>query len=129
MVNYERLEAWQLAHRLALAVYASTEPWPKSERYELTAQVRRAALSIPTNIAEGSTRFGPREFRRFLDIALGSPAELSYLLLFARDRKLLQHNEWKVLDAARDQVGKATWGLLQSSGKGDAAQRTRVSAA
>ena len=118
MINYERLQAWQLAHRLALAIYTSTEYWPRSERYELTAQVRRAVLSIPTNIAEGSTRHGPREFRRFLDIAIGSLAELSYLILFARDRGLLKENEWKDLDTARDRVGKATWGLLRSLREG-----------
>jgi four helix bundle protein len=82
------------------------------------AQVRRAALSIPANIAEGSTRYGPRELRRFLDIALGSLAELSYLMLFTRDRGLLQHDQWKVLDAARDRVGKAAWGLLRSIREG-----------
>jgi four helix bundle protein len=118
MVNYERIEAWRLAHRLALTVYASTEPWPKSERYELTAQVRRAALSIPANIAEGSNRYGPREFRRFLDIALGSLAELSYLILFARDRGLLKEGEWEGLDAARERVAKTLWGLLRSIREG-----------
>jgi four helix bundle protein len=82
----------------------------RSERYELTAQVRRAVLSIPTNIAEGSTRHGPREFRRFLDIAIGSLAELSYLILFARDRGLLRENEWNDLDIARDRVGKGYLG-------------------
>ena len=118
MVNYQRIEAWQLAHRLALDIYTSTDYWPRSERYELTAQVRRAVLSIPTNIAEGSTRHGPREFRKFLDIAIGSLGELSYLILFARDRGLLVENVWKALDTARDRVGKATWGLLQSIREG-----------
>jgi four helix bundle protein len=118
MVTYERIQAWQLAHRLALDVYASSSHWPTSERYELTAQVRRAALSVPTNIAEGGARHGPREFRRFLDIALGSLAELSYLLLFARDRGVVQHAEWKELDVARDRAGKATWGLLRSIREG-----------
>ena len=62
---------------------------PQAERFGLTIQVRRAALSVPTNIAEGAAKRGSREFRRFLDIALGSLAELSYLLRFSRDYGLL----------------------------------------
>jgi len=83
MIAYERLEAWRRAHTLALEVFAATDLWPKTERYGLTAQTRRAALSISTNIAEGSAKRGGREFGRFLDIALGSLAELRYLLRFS----------------------------------------------
>jgi four helix bundle protein len=72
MVPYERFDAWKIAHQLALEVYAITERWPANERFGLTAQVRRAALSAPTNIAEGSAKRGSRELRRYLDIALGS---------------------------------------------------------
>jgi hypothetical protein len=52
---FERLEAWRVAHELALAVFAQTDRWPRTELYGVTAQVRRAALSVPTNIAEGGT--------------------------------------------------------------------------
>lgn len=89
MKPYERLEAWRQAHRLALVAYEATERFPRNELFGLTSQIRRAALSVPTNIAEGSAKRGRREFGRYLDIALGSLAELSYLLLFARDRGLL----------------------------------------
>jgi four helix bundle protein len=89
MVPYERFDAWKVAHQLALQVYTETERWPINERYGLTAQVRRAALSAPTNIAEGSAKRGPRELRRYLDIALGSLSEVSYLLRFSRDRCIL----------------------------------------
>ena len=71
------------------AIYSSTEGWPKRELYGLTAQTRRAALSVPTNIAEGAAKRGPRELRRYLDIALGSLSELSYLLFFSKERGLL----------------------------------------
>jgi hypothetical protein len=84
MIAHERFEAWKWAHRLALEVYAATDRWPRSEMYGLTSQARRAAISIPTNIAEGAARHGRREFARFLNISLGSLAELSYLLLFSR---------------------------------------------
>ena len=56
MVPYERFDAWKMAHQLALQVYKVTESWPVSERYGLTIQIRRAALSAPTNIAEGSAK-------------------------------------------------------------------------
>jgi len=126
MLQHEKIEAWRLAHRLALDVYAATDHWPKAERYELTGQVRRAALSIPTNIAEGSGRYGAQELRRFLNIALGSLAELAYLLCFARDRGLLTTGEWESIEGQRNRVGKATWGLLKSIAEGRSRNRRSV---
>ena len=113
MMPYEKYEAWKVSHSLALEVYQVTEQWPKSELYGLTAQTRRAALSVPTNIAEGAAKFGPREFRRYLDISLGSLSELSYLLLFGRDRQLLEAAEWQRLDTLRNHAGKLVWGLYR----------------
>jgi len=103
-----------MAHRSTLEVYQATDRWPRSERYELTTQARRAAISVPANIAEGVARRGSREFRRFLDIARGSLAELSYLLVLARNRGLLEEREWLALDELRNEVGKLTWGLLRA---------------
>jgi len=125
MIQHEKIEAWQLAHRLALEVYSATEAWPKAERYELTSQVRRAAVSIPTNIAEGSGRYGAQELRRFLNIALGSLAELSYLMHFARDRGLVTRAEWEALEELRSRSSKATWGLLKALTGGRARSRRR----
>ena len=110
MMPYEKYDAWKVAHELALAVYRSTEGWPQRELYGLTAQTRRAALSVPTNIAEGSAKLGPRELRRFLDIALGSLSEISYLLLFSRDMGILGSEEWQRLDAMRNRTGQLVWG-------------------
>jgi four helix bundle protein len=114
MLPYERFEAWKMAHRLVLQVYTVTDRWPSSERYGLSAQIRRAALSVPTNIAEGSAKRGPRELRRFLDIALGSLSEVSYLLRFSRDRGILDNADFGSLDDLRDQAGKLTWRLYSS---------------
>ena len=111
MIAHERFEAWKWAHRLALEVYAATDRWPRSEMYGLTSQARRAAISIPTNIAEGAARHGRREFARFLNISLGSLAELSYLLLFSRERGLCDETEWRTLEALRDQTGRLVYGL------------------
>jgi four helix bundle protein len=80
----------------------------------LPHQTRRAALSIPTNIAEGVAKSGPREFRRYLDISLGSASELSYLLLFGRDRGLLSLGEWERLNSKRDRLGQLLWRLYRS---------------
>jgi four helix bundle protein len=98
MIAHERFEAWKSAHRLALEVYTATDRWPRNELYGLTSQARRAALSIPTNIAEGAARHGRREFARLLSISLGSLAELSYLLLFGRERGLCDEAEWRTLE-------------------------------
>ena len=99
MDPHEKLDAWQAAHQLALEVYAATERWPREERFELTTQVPRAALSVPTNIAEGVARLGPRELRRFLNGARG--AERSYLVQFARARGVLDPQEWAKLHGLR----------------------------
>jgi four helix bundle protein len=113
MIAHERFEAWRCAHRLALEVYDATDRWPRNEMYGLTSQARRAAISIPTNIAEGAARHGRREFARFLNISLGSLAELSYLLLFSRDRGLCDEAEWRTLESLRDQTGKLVYGLYR----------------
>jgi four helix bundle protein len=114
MIPFERFDAWKRAHQLALDVYDTSSRWPRSERYELTTQVRRACLSVPTNLAEGIAKRGSRELRRYLDIALGSLAELCYLLLFARDRGLLSQSDWARLDEDRDRVGQLIWGLARA---------------
>jgi four helix bundle protein len=111
MIAYERFDAWRAAHHLALELYRATDTWPRAERFGLTIQVRRAALSVPANLAEGAAKRGSREFRRFLDIALGSLAELSYLLRFSRDYGLLTEDSWLTLEAHRDRTGRLTWGL------------------
>jgi four helix bundle protein len=112
---YERFEAWKLAHSLALEIHRATDHWPRDERYEVTSQIRRAALSVPSNIAEGVARQGSREMRRFLGIAFGSLSEVSYLLLFARERGLLTPTEWGRLHALRDHTSRLLWGLLKST--------------
>jgi four helix bundle protein len=114
MPPYENLRAWQEAHRLVLSVYRATESWPSRELYGLTSQARRAAFSIAANISEGVAKHGPREFRRFLDIALGSTSELSYVLRVARDLALVSETDWEQLESQRDLAGKLLWRLYES---------------
>jgi four helix bundle protein len=114
MIAYEKFHAWKAAHELALQVYTTSDSWPSCERYQLTAQVRRAALSVPTNIAEGAAKRGRREFRRYLDTANGSLAELSYLLRFCKDRGLISHETFDSLNEHRDRAGRLTFSLYAS---------------
>ena len=86
MQRYESLKAWAHAHTFALAVFKATESWPKREWYGVAAQIRRSAYSVPANIAEGAAKKSRKEFRRYLDIAIGSLDETHYGLRFARDR-------------------------------------------
>jgi len=118
MVPYERLNAWKVAHQLALEVYEVTDHWPVSERYGLTAQIRRAAISAPTNIAEGTAKRGPRELRRYLDITLGSLSEVSYLLRFTKERGMLNQQSFDALDDLRNRAGQLTWRLYASLKEG-----------
>ena len=113
MMPFERLEAWQCCHKLFLAIYRVTSRFPKHELYGLTSQMRRAAFSAPANIAEGSAKQGPREFRRFLDIALGSLAELAYAIRATTDLELLTMEESRQLDELRAKAGRVTWGLYR----------------
>lgn len=85
MRDFKKLAVWEKAHQLALSVYKETTSFPKDELYGLTAQMRRSASSVPTNIAEGCGREGSAELVRFLNIALGSASELEYQLLLAHD--------------------------------------------
>ena len=85
MQRFTDLKVWQRSHSLVLGVYKLTKSFPVEERFGLTAQVRRSAISIPANIAEGSKRRHNPEFARFLNIAEASLAETEYLLLLSRD--------------------------------------------
>ena len=93
MRDFRDIKVWSKSHRLALEVYELTRTFPKDERYGLTSQMRRAAASIPPNIAEGCGRGSEIDFARFLQIAAGSASELEYQLLLACDLKLLSNQK------------------------------------
>ena len=95
-------------------VYAATKTWPSDERFRLTDQVRRAATSIPANIAEGNGRSGQREFAHHLSIAHGSRCELETLLLIAQDQHYLTTAAMEKLLAQSEEVGRVLRGLLKS---------------
>jgi len=111
---YERLLAWQFCHQLVLAVYRVTARFPTSERYGLTSQARRAAFSAAVNIVEGGAKRGKREFRRFLDIALGSLNEVEYIIRLARELAILGEPEGGKREELHRQASRTTWKLYAS---------------
>jgi four helix bundle protein len=85
MQDYRKLQIWQKAHQITLKVYKLTKSFPADERFGLISQMQRCAVSIPSNIAEGSARGSDADFARFIAIAMGSGAELDYQLLLAHE--------------------------------------------
>ena len=89
MKDFRKLDVWAKSHALTLDIYAASKSFPREELFGLTNQIRRAAASVPANIAEGCGRAGDAELGRFCQIAMGSASELEYHLLLARDLGLL----------------------------------------
>jgi four helix bundle protein len=114
MGNYRELTVWKRAHDLSLELYRSTNAFPAEERYGLTAQLRRAAVSVVSNIAEGSGRQGDKEQIRFLRIARGSVCEIECQLLLARDLGFLDSRPWKVLDGKCQDLSRMLTALARS---------------
>jgi len=98
MKDFRQLKVWQKAHELVVALYQITASFPRAENYGLTAQIRRAAASIPSNLAEGCGRGGDAELARFCCIARGSASELEYHLLLSRDLKLIKPDDYEKLE-------------------------------
>lgn len=116
--NYKELKVWQKAVDLAVLVYAMTESFPKSEIYGLTSQMRRSAVSVGSNIAEGSERNSDRDFIRFLTIAKGSLAELETQNTISQKLGYVDDNIFVQLSMAAAEIGKMINGLsnkLESS--------------
>ena len=113
MQDYHKLKVWEKAHLLAIDVYRLSEGFPRRDGVALTSQLRRAALSIPTNIAEGAGKSGSNDFRRFLDIALGSASETHYQLLVARDLNLIENAVYDDLSTRVTEVRRMLVGLLK----------------
>jgi four helix bundle protein len=98
MQDFRDLKVWQRGHAFVLAIYQATQAFPDAERFGLTSQVRRAAVSVPANIAEGAVRSSDADFARFLHIAIGSASEVDYYLLLARDLRYLHAAAYEELN-------------------------------
>jgi four helix bundle protein len=107
--RWAKLEVWKLADDLAFEIYKITQQFPKEEIYGITSQIRRSALSIPTNIVEGYSRKGDKELSRFVNIGLGSLAETKYLLYFSNRLGYLEKDKYNELKEGYDTLGKLLW--------------------
>ncbi len=112
MRDYKNITAYKMADELAVKTYRLTRDFPKEELYGLTSQLRRAAISVPSNIAEGASRQHKRDYLNFLFIARGSLAEVEYLLHLARRLGYLGEAEHERIDGLRQQVAKTLFGLI-----------------
>lgn len=111
MKPHRNLKAWSDSISLIKEIYLITKSFPKEELFGITSQMRRAALSIPLNIAGGAARTSKKEFVRFLDIAIGSIAELDTLFIVSFDLELLSNEEFHLLNEKLDLIGKLIYGL------------------
>jgi four helix bundle protein len=113
MPLHQKLKAWQHSQRLAVECVKAARAFPDYEQDNLADQLRRACYSVPLNIAEGSTRRGSREYRRYLDTAWSSLAEVQTALEIARDVGYLQLAEYGRLEALAVETSKTLYGLLR----------------
>jgi four helix bundle protein len=109
--NFRDLKAWQLGMDLTEQVYVLTENFPRSEIYGLTSQIRRSAVSIPSNLAEGQGRDSNKEFLQFIAIAFGSICELETQLILSKRLKYIQHDDWERISRSLLETRKTMRGL------------------
>lgn len=110
--RFEQLEVWQWAHRLVLNVYKTTQGLPRDQRFGLTAQMQRAAVSVPANIAEGFKRRGRADKIHFYNFAQGSLEELRYYFILCRDLEYIV--DYESLADQAERVGRMLTGLINS---------------
>ncbi len=112
--SHRDLIAWQVARELAREICVATRAWPKEELYALSAQIRRAAVSVPSNIAEGNGRESTQEYLRFLSIAYGSLMEVDTQVAIAQDLGYLNETQLKVFERLIERVGQLLNALKRS---------------
>jgi four helix bundle protein len=110
---HKRLDVWKLSMDLVTLAYRVTDAFPNEERYCLIDQIRRTAVSIPSNVAEGAARQTKKEFKNYLHIAQGSLSELDTQLELAKRLNFLQPAQWEHLDEILERVDKMLSGLIR----------------
>ena len=114
MKPHKNLDAWKFGIVLVKDVYCLTNTFPKEELYGIISQMRRAALSVPLNIAEGAARSTNKEFVRFLDIAIGSLTELDTLYVITLELTFINQSQFEKFTKQADTLGKIIYGLKKS---------------
>jgi four helix bundle protein len=125
MQNYENLKVWHKAHALAMEVYRIAGTFPRMDGLALTSQLRRSALSIPANIAEGAGSETPSRFRHFLQISMGSASETKYHLLVARDLQLISLEKFEELSERISEIRRMLTGLMKQIARRTEPQTTK----
>ena len=118
MQDFQELQVWQKAHELTLEIYKLTQGFPVEERFGLQSQIRRAAVSIASNIAEGCGRGSDADFARFLQMASGSVSEVKYQLILARDLGYISRDDGAIRFKLASEVEKMLKGLTQKVSSG-----------
>ncbi|HEU0136946.1 MAG TPA: four helix bundle protein [Flavobacterium sp.] len=113
MIDYRKYVVWQKSHTLVLKVYKTTAEFPKTEQYGIVSQINRAAVSIPTNIAEGCGRETQKELIRYLYISSGSTHELEYLILLSKDLNYISAEEANILFTDISEIKKMLSSLIR----------------
>jgi four helix bundle protein len=114
MRDYKNIKAFQFSDNLVVEIYKATKDFPKEEIYGLTSQLRRAAVSVPTNIAEGASRQHKKDYLHFLFIARGSLAETEYLLHLANRLNYFADKKFEQISGIQQESAKTLYGLIQS---------------
>jgi four helix bundle protein len=114
MFNYEKLETWQEAIIFANLIYSATKTFPGDERFGLTNQMRRAAVSVSSNLAEGASRNSRTDFARFVEIATGSAFEVASQAFLAKKQGFLSETDFKQIYKASEKLGRMLSGLRRS---------------
>ncbi len=114
MDSVEELDVFKSAHQMVLLVYQMTSSFPEEEKFGLTSQMRRAASSIPMNLAEGASRLGRKEYRQFVGIARGSVGEIKYQLMLAKDLGYIHDDVFLNMRTKFETISRMLTGLAKS---------------
>ena len=114
--SFDKLLVWQRAHSLVLKIYEVTNSFPKEEIWGLTSQIRRSAVSVPSNIVEGKARGSRKDFKRFLLIARGSLEEVKYQSLLAKELKYMNDEQYEEITVMIEDVGRLLGGMIKRVG-------------
>lgn len=113
MQDFTQLVVWRKAHELTVSIYKITANIPSEEKFGLISQIRRASVSIESNLAEGCGRDGDKEFARFVDIAMGSSFELRCQLLIVKDLGYINSNQYQLFESKILEINRMLGGLLK----------------
>jgi four helix bundle protein len=112
--TFRDLHVWQKSHQLVLGIYRATRDFPNEERYGLVSNLRRSAVSVPTNIVEGFKRHSRKEYAYFIRIADSSLEETKYHILLAKDLGYLKEESFEETMKLCDEIGRMLWGFYRS---------------